>query len=184
MRQRLDHVPRESFNLPDQAVADELVDAYFTHVNPGCPIIDEDTFMSQYRSRDPHNAPSLLILQSILLVGAHVCRPRPARDTLKSTFFRRAKMLFEARVERNRDLLVQAALLLTWYSDPVDDDVASNAHFWVGIAARIATGLGMHRNAGSSTLVPQDKRMWRRTWWILVQFDVAISLQYGRPQAM
>jgi transcriptional regulatory protein AMDR len=184
MRQRYDHVPREAFILPDQALADELVNAYFTHVNPGCPIIDEDSFMSQYRSRNPQNAPSLLILQAILLVGAHVSRPRPARDTLKSTFFRRAKLLFEARVERNRDLLVQAALLLTWYSDPVDDDVASNAHFWVGIAARIATGLGMHRNAGSSTLVPQDKRMWRRTWWILVQFDVMISLQYGRPQAM
>ncbi|EFW17212.1 hypothetical protein D8B26_003950 [Coccidioides posadasii str. Silveira] len=182
--QGFEHVPREAFVLPEQALADELVAAYFAHVNPGCPIIDEEAFMAQYRRRDPADPPSLLILQTILLAGAHVLRPRPARDALKSSFFRRAKILFEARVERNRDILVQAALLLTWHSDPVDDDVAANAHFWVGVAARIATGLGMHRNAGPSMLVPHDKRMWRRAWWILVQFDVLVSLQYGRPQAI
>lgn len=184
MKQGFDQVPRDAFVLPDKALADELVEAYFAHVNPGCPIIDEDMFMAQYRRRDPTDPPSLLILQAILLAGAHVSRPRPARDALKSAFFRRAKTLFEARVEGNRDLLVQAALLLTWYSDPVDDDVAANAHFWVGVAARIATGLGMHRTAGPSMLVPHDKQMWRRTWWILVQCDVMVSLQYGRPQAM
>ena len=184
MRQGFDQVPREAFVLPDQALADELVEAYFAHVNPGFPIIEEDIFMAQYKNHNHTDPPSLLILQCILLAGAHVSRPRPTRDTLKGAFFRRAKMLFEGRVERDRDLLVQAALLLTWYSDPIDDDVAANSHFWVGVAARIATGLGMHRNAGSSTLVLHDKKMWRRVWWILVQFDVMVSLQYGRPQAM
>jgi hypothetical protein len=33
------------------------------------------------------------------------------------------------RIERNRDILVQAALLLTWHSDSADDDVAADAHF-------------------------------------------------------
>ncbi|KKZ60084.1 transcriptional regulatory protein AMDR [[Emmonsia] crescens] len=184
IKNRLEHIPREAFVLPEQQLADELVEAYFTHVNPGCPIIDEDVFMAQYKGRDPSDPPSLLILQAILLVGAHVSRPRPLRDSLKASFFRRAKILFDARVERNRDILVQAALLLTWYSDPVDDDVSANSHYWVGVAARIATGLGMHRNAGSSRMVSADKRMWRRVWWILVQFDVMVSLLYGRPQAV
>ncbi|KAM5458103.1 hypothetical protein McanCB56680_005424 [Microsporum canis] len=179
-----EQVPRDAFVLPEPALADELVDAYFKHVNPGFPILAEDIFMAQYKGRDSSDAPSLLVLQAVLLAGAHVSRPRPMRDTLKAAFFRRAKLLFEARVERNRDIMVQAALLLTWYSDPVDDDVAANAHYWVGVAARIATGLGMHRNSGSSMIVPHDKRMWRRAWWILVQFDVMVSLQYGRPQAI
>ncbi|EER43125.1 acetamidase regulatory protein [Histoplasma capsulatum var. duboisii H88] len=184
MNNGLEQIPRDAFVLPDQQLADELVDAYFDHVNPGCPIIDEDVFMAQYKSRDPSDPPSLLLLQAILLVGAHVSRPRPQRDSLKTAFFRRAKILFDSRVERNRDILVQAALLLTWYSDPVDDDVSANAHYWVGVAARIATGLGMHRNASSSRMVSIDKRMWRRVWWILVQFDVMVSLLYGRPQAV
>lgn len=45
-------------------------------------------------------------------------------------------------------------------------------------------GLGMHRDTGPSTLSSVDKRRWRRTWWIVVQYDVMVSLSYGRPQAM
>jgi transcriptional regulatory protein AMDR len=178
-----ERMPREAFVLPEKSIADELVEAYFKKINPGCPIVDEDIFMGQYRSRNPADPPSLLVLQAILLVGAHVSRERPDRDTLKATFFRRAKMLFDARLEKNRDVVVQAALLLTWHSDG-EEDIGANAWYWVGIAARIATGLGMHRDAGSSTLVNHDLRTWRRTWWILVQFDVMVALSHGRPQAM
>nr|AAA12453.1 AMDR=positively acting regulatory protein {intron II} [Aspergillus oryzae, A1560, Peptide Partial, 35 aa] [Aspergillus oryzae] len=35
-----------------------------------------------------------------------------------------------------------------------------------------------------SKFVPRDRRMWRRLWYILVQFDVMVSLSYGRPQAI
>lgn len=178
-----ERIAREAFILPPRAIADELVDAYFEYINPGCPIIDEEQFMRQYRGRDPNDAPSLLVLQSILLVGAHVSRQSPERDEMKATFFRRAKAIFDARLERNRDVVMQAALLLTWHSDG-EDDIWANAWFWVGVAARIALGLGMHRDVQASTLIPQDKRIWRRTWWVLVQFDVMVSLSYGRPNAM
>ncbi|THC93800.1 hypothetical protein EYZ11_006718 [Aspergillus tanneri] len=174
----------DALTLPEQSLADELVQAYFNYVNPGYPIVEEDHFMAQYHNRDPADPPPVLLLQTILLVGAHVTRPKAERDALKEIFFRRAKWLFDSRIERNRDIMVQAALLLTWYSDSADDDVAANAHYWVGIAARIATGLGMHRNPVSSNFVSRDRRMWRRLWYILVQFDVMISLSYGRPQAI
>lgn len=179
-----DQLLMDALTLPEPALADELVQAYFTYVNPGYPIVDEDLFMTQYRNRDPSDPPPILLLQAILLVGAHVIRPKAERDALKEIFFRRAKYLFDNRFERNRDILVQVALLLTWHSDSADDDVAADAHFWVGVAARIATGLGMHRNPVSSRFVTRDRRMWRRVWFIIVQFDVMVSLSYGRPQAM
>ncbi|KAH8428076.1 uncharacterized protein LDX57_005781 [Aspergillus melleus] len=179
-----DQLLMDALTLPEQALADELVHAYFSHINPGYPIIEEDHFMTQYRNRDPADPPPVLLLQTILLAGAHVTRPKPERDVLKEIFFRRAKWLFDSRIERNRDIMVQAALLLTWHSDSADDDVAANAHYWVGVAARIATGLGMHRNPVSSSFVSRDRRMWRRLWYILVQFDVMVSLSYGRPQAI
>ncbi|PWY82954.1 acetamidase regulatory protein [Aspergillus heteromorphus CBS 117.55] len=179
-----DQLLMDALTLPESALADELVQAYFDHVNPGYPIVDEDLFMAQYRNRDPADPPPILLLQAILLVGAHVTHSKAERDVLKEIFFRRAKWLFDSRIERNRDILVQAALLMTWHSDSADDDVAANAHYWVGVAARIATGLGMHRNPVSSRFVPRDRRMWRRLWHILVQFDVMVSLSYGRPQAI
>lgn len=179
-----DQLLMDALTLPEPALADELVHAYFTYVNPGYPIVDEDLFMTQYRNRDPTDPPPVLLLQAILLVGTHVSRQKAERDALKEIFFRRTKYLFDNRIERNRDILVQVALLLTWHSDSADDDVAADAHFWVGVAARIATGLGMHRNPVSSRFVTRDRRMWRRVWYIMVQFDVMVSLSYGRPQAM
>lgn len=179
-----DRIPREAFILPENSLADNLVEAYFTHINPVCPIVDEETFMSQYRRRDPSDPPSLLLLQAVFLVGAHISQERPDRDTLKATFFRRAKMLFDGRLEKNRDFVVQSALLLTWHSDG-GEDIGGNSWFWVGIAARTALGLGMHRDVGTtSRFIHHDMRTWRRIWWILVQFDVTVALSYGRPQAM
>lgn len=179
-----DQLLQDALTLPEQALADELVDAYFAEVNTGYPLVDEESFMTQYRNRDPTDPPSITVLQAILLVGAHVTREKPERDRLKDAFFRRCKWLFDNRIERNRDYLVQAALLLTWHSDAVDDDVSANAHYWVGVAARIATGLGMHRDLVSSKFAASDRRTWRRIWWILVLFDVMVSLSYGRPQAV
>jgi len=98
-----------------------------------------DEIAKRYMRHNSADLPSLLVLQAVFLVGAHVSKERPERDTLKAMFFRRAKMLFEARVEWNRDYMVQAALLLTWHSDGVED-IAANAWYWVGTAARIATG--------------------------------------------
>ncbi|OQV01288.1 Fungal specific transcription factor domain-containing protein [Cladophialophora immunda] len=179
----LDRIPKDAFVLPSRTLVDELLDQYFRHVNPGFPILDEDIFMRQYRAQNPQDPPSLLVLQSVLMVGAHVARDRPERESLKAMFFRRAKMLFDARYEWNRDVVVQAALLLTWHSEGIED-VGANSYYWVGIAARTALGLGMHRDCSSSTLVAHDKRIWRRVFWVLVQFDVMVSLSYGRPQAI
>ena len=145
-------IPSAAVELPDRELADELVQAYFEHVAPGFPIIDESVFMGQYRRRDPADPPSLLAFQAILLVGAHVSKPRPERDVLKAAFFRRAKMLFDARHERDRLFVVQAALLLTWHSDGAEN-VTANTWYWVGVAARTATGLGMHRDVEPSKLV-------------------------------
>lgn len=179
-----DQFLQDALTLPEKPLADELVDAYFNHINPGYPLVEEELFMSQYRNRDPSNPPPVLLLQAILLCGVHVTRDSPEREELKNVLYRRCKWLFDNRIERNRDILVQAALLLTWHSDVLDDDVAANAHYWVGVAARIATGLGMHRDPSSNKFVATDRRTWRRVWWILVQYDVLISLSYGRPQAM
>ncbi|KAJ4369670.1 hypothetical protein N0V83_005432 [Neocucurbitaria cava] len=175
-----DRIPAEVFELPEKVVVDQLLEAYFEKINPGFPVIDKDRFLKQYQARNPSDPPSLLLLHAMLMVGAHVLE---GRDGLEATFFRRAKILIDSRFERNRDVVVQAALLLTWHSDG-PEDVAANAWHWIGVATRLALGLGMHRDAEPSTLVEYNKKMWRRVWWLLVQCDLLIALQYGRPLAM
>jgi transcriptional regulatory protein AMDR len=178
-----DRLPAEALQLPEKGVVDRLLEAYFSRINPRFPVVDKTRFMHMYVARDSHNPPSLLLLQAIMVAGAHVCYDGPERQTMKSLYFRRAKMLVDARFERNRDTVVQAALLLTWHTDGVDD-VAANSWHWIHYAASVAFGLGMHRDAEPSTLVEHNKRMWRRVFWLLFQCDVSLAMQYGRPQAI
>lgn len=176
-------IPKDAFVLPDKAMADRLVEAYFATINPGCPLVEEDLFLKQYYNQSPDDPPSLLLLQAILLVGAHVSLGISERAEFKAAFYRRAKALFDARFEKNRDIVVRAALLLTWHSDGLQDP-GSNSWYWIGIAVRTAIGLGMHRDAAQSPLKHHDMKAWRRLWWILFQFDVIVSISYGHPPAM
>lgn len=178
-----DRIPLDALQLPEKSVVDKLLEAYFDRVNVAFPIVDRTRFMSTYNARDPTNPPSLLLLQAMLLVGAHVSEDNEARQASKTSYFRRAKILFDARFERNRDVVVQAALLLCWHTDGAED-VLANAWHWTRTACSVAYGLGMHRNADPSTLVPHNKRMWRRVFWLLFICDVQVALQYGRPQAI
>lgn len=187
-------VPAEILELPPKALADDLVRAYFTYVNRGLPIIDEEDFMKVYngdegaghfpRCRPQCRPVSILLLNAIFLVGARVLGP--AREDVKSlrpVFFRRTKALFDCRFEPHRETYLQASLLLTWQCDDLED-IVSNTWHWVGVAIRTAYGMGMHRDAEPSRLNAMDKRLWVRMWWIIFQFDVLVAASFGRSQAM
>ncbi|RFU29299.1 hypothetical protein B7463_g7029, partial [Scytalidium lignicola] len=170
--------------LPEKEVRDQLIEDYFAKINPGFPVIDEAEFRSDYA--DENHPPALLLLQSVLLAGAHVCNhPKVAksRSLVKVALFRRAKALFNLHYENNREHLIQAALLFTWHFEGADD-IGANVYYWVGVACRIAFGLGIHRNlsARARSVIPvQDRRIQRRLWWTLFQYDVLASLHHGRP---
>ncbi|KAF9772573.1 hypothetical protein IL306_009712 [Fusarium sp. DS 682] len=184
LARKVPSVPEEALKLPPKALADELVRAYFVHVNRGFPIVDEDEFMTSYNGSDVPKLVSLPLLNAIFLVGAHVLSS--TREDCRAstyTFFRRAKMLFDSRFEQHRETYLQVTLLLTWQCDNLED-IVDNSWHWIGIGARTAFGMGMHRDARSSTLNTVDKRQWVRLWWCLFQFDVMVSASYGRPQAI
>ncbi|KAM0434463.1 hypothetical protein ACHAPT_003559 [Fusarium lateritium] len=184
LARKIPSVPQEALQLPPKALADELVEAYFAHVNRGFPILDEVEFMARYNGTDSHRQVSLPILNAVFLVGAHVlsCHREDVK-AIKFDFFRRAKLLFDCRFEQHRESYLQVALLLTWQCDNLED-IVSNSWHWVGVAARTAMGMGMHRDAAPSSLNAMDKRQWVRLWWSIFQFDVMVSASYGRPQAI
>ncbi|KAJ0107221.1 hypothetical protein J7T55_007591 [Diaporthe amygdali] len=176
--------PSEALKLPDKSLADELIQVYFSRINPGWPIVDEEDFMDRYKSTDPRKSVPLLLLNSILLVGAHVSASRRNDyKSLKACFFRRAKMLIDVQFEDDRKVYIQAALLMTWNCDHLED-IVSNSWYWIGFAARTALGLGMHRDTSQSRMSAVTKREWVRLWWVLFQFDVLVSVAHGRPQAI
>ncbi|CAJ0553126.1 Ff.00g116380.m01.CDS01 [Fusarium sp. VM40] len=180
----LHRVVPDILELPDKKLADTLVQTYFDHINCCWPIIDEEWFMAQYEHKDPQGPPPLALLNAVCLVGAHVLAShRPGMKSLQSMFFHRAKTLVECRHEQDRVVYVQVALLLTWYSDGLEEIVA-NAWHWIGFATRTAIALGMHRDVTNSNMQPVYKRTYTRLWWVLFQFDTIASASSGRPQVM
>lgn len=180
----IDHVPQDAFTKPPKDIVDDLIEAYFANVNKGWPIVNQADFMDQLHGANPHNPLSLPLFNAVLLVGAHVLSAqRPEFRPYQDVFFRRTKVLVESRVEQNRLVYVQVALLLTWYSDGLEEVVA-NAWYWIGSAARTAIGLGMNRDSTNARTLDSLKRTWICVWWVLFQFDTLISLSYGRPQCL
>ncbi|KAI1989954.1 Transcriptional activator of fatty acid utilization [Ophidiomyces ophidiicola] len=110
---------RGAFLFPPRSLCDELVDAYFKWVAPAVPIISRSRFMKRYR--DPKNPPSILLLQAVLLAGSRVCTNPQLMDAHGSTtpaattFYKRAKSLFDANYEDDRVTIVQALVLMGWY---------------------------------------------------------------------
>ncbi|VUC26943.1 unnamed protein product [Clonostachys rosea] len=177
-------IPAEAFKRPDKKLAEELLEAYFVHVNRGWPIVDEEDFMAHWSDKASACSVPLPLMNALFLVGAHVLAPqRPELRSLQSVYFRRAKTLIDARFDQDRTVYVQTALLMTWYSDGMEEIVA-NAWHWIGIATRTALGVGMNRDASASRMLEVHKRTHVRLWWVLFQFDTMVSAAYGRPQAL
>ncbi|KAK6367424.1 hypothetical protein LTS17_010350 [Exophiala oligosperma] len=183
------YLPAEALNdlssFPVRPVRDALVDTYFEDIHPGFPIVDEASFRKRYK--DPDNPPALVVFQAMLLAAARITdHPQVAasREMTTAVLFKRAKTLFDLRHEHDRVDLIQAALLMAWYTDSSSDTVASNAYYWVGSAVRIAFGMGLHRTASLRYVPPNRRRFdrkYKKIWWILLYSEVMLALEYGRP---
>ncbi|EXJ92897.1 hypothetical protein A1O3_01451 [Capronia epimyces CBS 606.96] len=165
-------------------IRDDLVESFFSKINPIFPVVDEAQFRSRYH--ESQAPPPLLLLQAILMAGAHVSQHKKvaeSRSMIKSLLFRQGKWLFDTRHENDRQHLVQAALLFTWHVENADT-VSMNGHFWSGVACRIAFGMAMHRNILSDPperMPFANRRLYRRVWWTLFQVEVLSALEHGRP---
>ena len=171
-------------SLPPKNIRDSLIDTYFSYIHPSLPIVDAAEFHHQYRSSDP--SPPLLLLQCMLLAAARVSEHAEVADSrlaMTTNLYSRAKALFEMRHENDRVILVQAALLMTWYVED-SDSVSNGPYYWVGSATRMAMGLGMHRDLSdnSASRMPlADRKLYRRLWWATLRLEVYTALEYGRP---
>lgn len=180
-------IRRDVSCFPAKGIRDDLVNAFFEKINPYFPVVEEAEFRARYADLE-NKPPPLILLHAVLLAGAHVSRHptvTQSRHAVKMAIFRQAKYVFDVRHETDRMNLVQAALLFTWHLQNGDSS-SSNSYYWLGVACRIAFGLGMHRDLLQDPLnldrMPlSDRRMWRRVWWTLFQAEIMSALEHGRP---
>ncbi|KAJ4351281.1 uncharacterized protein N0V89_006620 [Didymosphaeria variabile] len=164
------------FTLPEERK--QLLQAYFQFVHPSFPVIDAKAFLAQYTAHGFEGI-NLLLLWSIFSVSAsYVPCLAPGRKECKAVYVARAKLLFDLGQENDKIVLVQAALLLSfWFTDMAD---VKQSWYWTGVAFSIAQSFGLHALT-SSRPRSQKEIVWRNVWLCCLLRDTSQAFGRGRP---
>ncbi|KAF1998690.1 hypothetical protein P154DRAFT_384739, partial [Amniculicola lignicola CBS 123094] len=165
------------FSLPSES--GDLVKAYFQFVHPSFPVIDGPSFLRDYTAGGLESI-NLLLLWSMFSASASYVA-LPDRRVVKESYVYKAKLLFDLSQENDKIVLVQSALLLSfWFADTED---VKQSWYWTSIAFGIAQTLGLHREFKSSNgqIPSQQQRLWRNVWWCCMIRDVWLAFGMGRP---
>jgi hypothetical protein len=135
-----------AFTTPDLELREQLLQIFFDRIYPFFPIFDKSEF---YKSHQESRM-SPLVLKAVDLASSIHCSEDlieqlgfDSRYLACSTFYQRAKALYEKNYETDAISIIQACILLmNWWQEPM---AQKDTWFWLGIATHTAQGLGMHR---------------------------------------
>lgn len=167
--------------LPQRHVASSLLEKYFAVVNPIWPLlIEEDTRAEFEKLWTSNDIPNPLWVAQLNLIFALACQlygqnePAPLANVFESgkLFYQRANGFI---IANSRSLcntpMVQTLLLAAQY----EQGTMRSNECWItiGIATRMAMGLGLHTIADTDTtsMSPLDKELCRRLWWGCFSLD-------------
>ncbi|KAK9234661.1 hypothetical protein V1525DRAFT_412378 [Lipomyces kononenkoae] len=164
-------------------VVEALITAYFHTVHPFCPVINRRWFADMYTGND---VPPLL-LNAVCFAACFHCEQLvifragySSREDAKEAFYADAKRLFDEEKEDDILLILQTAVLLSFYGGKPRR--VWNNRSWLAIAVTIAEDLGLHRSTSGLKMNQADKSHLRIIGWCIVFRDFMTSLNYGRPQ--
>ncbi|KAF2452051.1 hypothetical protein P171DRAFT_479061 [Karstenula rhodostoma CBS 690.94] len=164
------------FTLPEERK--QLLQAYFHFVHPSFPVIDAHAFLAQYNAHGFEGI-NLLLLWSIFSASAsYVPSLSPRRKECKEVYSARAKLLFDIGQENDKIVLVQSALLMSyWYSNSAD---VKQSWYWTGIAFSISQSFGLHALTKARPRT-QEETLWRNIWLCCLLRDTWQAFGRGRP---
>ncbi|KAK9462291.1 fungal-specific transcription factor domain-containing protein [Lipomyces oligophaga] len=174
---------QQCFEKPSPSVLEELFSTYFEKTHHFYPIINRSEFVKLY---EIDKIPWLLFHSICFAAASHcpiaaLCRDgqHSSRREARVAFYKQAKALFDLSYEKNKIVLIQSALLLSFWGGEPDD--YWNSVSWINMAVNIAESLGMHRALSSADLRDEDRTLWRRIWWCLVIRDSYCAALLGKP---
>ncbi|KAL4915042.1 fungal-specific transcription factor domain-containing protein [Aspergillus aurantiobrunneus] len=195
--------PASTFNtspLPDERVARVLHHAYFDHDHVSYPFLHRPTALANvdkiYQdpailSQDAFSYYSFNMVLAIATASVYKFDRESLPDA--ETYHSRATERLNELLQRGDTQALQAMLLLCQYRmvNSVQDTSTSMWHL-VGVAARMALELGLHREQvyqakctgsnASAGLIANEIR--RRCFWCVIAMDRIVSITLGRPLAI
>ncbi|KAF9877422.1 transcriptional regulatory protein [Colletotrichum karsti] len=183
----------EPIMLPERWLADSLMSSSWEFVHPVFPILHRPSFIASYEAlwqpskgrpkRDPKDVVFHATLSIVLALGSQRTEQisNAEQEDLADRFYKQSVKLISVDTLDHSSLQVVQLLLLrgvylhyTSYAD----------RCWntVGVALRVAQGLGLHNEGDKATETNQVKReMRRRVWHCCITLDRLTATTFGRP---
>lgn len=202
---------QESFVGPPQLLKDilssrreteALLDLFFVHVHPNIPIIYRPTFQAAFEEiwqggvSDSLDTGWAICITVATALGCEFQHSFWEDNNRPSTNFNRQfqQSLVHFALSKLGDLLlsptlssVQGLVVLSIYFDGANE--RNMSWLTIGYAIRMAVSLGLHRGEtvklrASQRLLPLEREIRRRTWWVLYTMEQFTCAILGRPSAM
>ncbi|KAH6879525.1 fungal-specific transcription factor domain-containing protein [Thelonectria olida] len=181
--------------LLPKPVLDELVRAFFLHVHPIVPLLDEAAFWDLYSGRCGIDAKkiSLLVFQAILFASCNFITETVSESlgfssprSAAASFYKRAKLLHDFETESCPVDIAQAAILLTFWPGHFGSAQTRPNTAWLTVAITNAQSAQAHRMFDGFADSPYlristpTKRCLRRLWWCCIFRDRSLALGLRR----
>ncbi|CAH0046907.1 unnamed protein product [Clonostachys solani] len=174
----------EPLDLPLSYAASQLIDAFFIRYNTSYPILHEKAFRDRVVARPvrllPHS-PWRVIYYMVLAIGHWATSDET--EHLRARYYTAARASFSFQMlESGTTETVQAFLLVGNYLQKRDR--ANTGYNFIGLAYRMAVGLGMHHDppTSDSNTVGHERR--RQIFWTAYCFESGFNITTGRPPAI
>ncbi|KAF1958367.1 hypothetical protein CC80DRAFT_490961 [Byssothecium circinans] len=192
---------RHTHLLPDHKTGRVLADAFFINTHGLLQIFERTQFMEELNKcySDPlATEPSwLCLLNLVFAIGLTMATPLSGSedalivDKLRSEHLDRAEVFFLNAKSLNDPMTgledqdfwaVQALLLMSFYM--LAKSKRNSAFALLGMAARSAQALGLHREETMVIFGPEEQEARKNLWRSLFVIDRLLSCSLGRPTAI
>lgn len=186
MRQRKksqDTLPLDPLDLPISYAVSHLIDAYFVLYNTSYPILHEKTFRDKVTRKQQQKitrSPWRITYYMVLAIGHWASSTES--EHLQSKYYNAARASLSIHMlESGTVETVQMFLLMGNYLQKRDR--TNTGYSFIGLACRLALGLGLHREPPKTeNTIGHERR--RQLFWTAYCFDSGFNITTGRPPTM
>ncbi|KAK7034653.1 Gypsy retrotransposon integrase-like protein 1 [Paramarasmius palmivorus] len=175
--------------FPEDDLMRNLIDIYFTALNPFFPLLHRPTFDRALAEGEHKNNRSFgyTVLAVCAVASRQSNDPRNLSEDTTSEhslgwkWFRQIPIMRPNFAEPPSLYDLQLCSLSVFYLQSTSTPEAA----WtiVGLGIRFAQEMGVHRRKANSTKPTVEEELWKRAFWLLISIDLFMSAFLGRPRA-
>ena len=157
-----------------------FIDGYFQTYHVSYPIVHEATFRAQFMEVIPRpKTKAWQVLLHIVATLGSFCSSLTAPEIDVALFEATKARLSIDMLETGNLTLVQALTLMSNYVQKRNKP--NSGYNYLGLAKRMAMGIGLHKEFPVWHSRPMWLEMRRRVYWCLYIFDVGATITFSRP---